>query len=438
FFLADETAARLARAHETFEAWRRRSLSDRAALLQRLAAVIEAGREQAAALMVAEMGKPLAQARGELDKCARLCRHYAEQGPAMLAPELLDLDGARAEIVLRPLGPILAIMPWNFPWWQALRFAVPALLTGNTVLLQHAPNTTGSALAIEHALREAGFPIGCLEALIIDLETSARVIADPRIRGVTLTGSTRAGRAVGELAGRNLKKCVLELGGSDPYLVLADADLEQAARICAWARLQNSGQTCVAAKRFIVCAAVAEEFAQRFEAHMRAAVVGDPMAEGTTVGPMAREDLRAGLHDQVRRSVDAGARLVFGGELPPGPGNFYPVTLLDGVRPGMPAGDEELFGPVAAIMRVQNEEEAIAVANRSEYGLGAAVFSKDRERALTIARDRLEAGVVAVNDFVRSDPRVPFGGVKHSGHGRELGRAGLLEWVNHKTLLIGS
>ncbi|MCA9699411.1 MAG: aldehyde dehydrogenase family protein, partial [Myxococcales bacterium] len=260
FFLADETSARLARAHETFEAWRRRPLSDRAALLQRLASVIEAGREQAAALMVAEMGKPIAQARGELDKCARLCRHYAEQGPAMLAAESLDLDGARAEIVLRPIGPILAIMPWNFPWWQALRFAVPALLAGNTVLLQHAPNTTGSALAIEHALREAGFPIGCLEALIIDLETSAKVIADPRIRGVTLTGSTRAGRAVGELAGRNLKKCVLELGGSDPYLVLADADLEQAAKICAWARLQNSGQTCVAAKRFIVCAAVAEEF----------------------------------------------------------------------------------------------------------------------------------------------------------------------------------
>ncbi|NVB38054.1 NAD-dependent succinate-semialdehyde dehydrogenase [Pseudenhygromyxa sp. WMMC2535] len=436
YFSPAETEARLAQAHERFLSWRRLSVADRADHLRALAKVLRDQADAGAELMADEMGKPLAQGRAEMNKCATLCEHYAEAGPAMLAPESVEVEGATAYVSHQPLGVLLTVMPWNFPWWQALRCAVPALLAGNTVLLQHAANVTGSAFAIEHALRTAGFPQNCLSTLVIDHGATAELIGDPRVVGVSLTGSTRAGKAVGEAAGRYLKKTVLELGGSDPYLILEDADIELAAEICAKARLQNSGQTCVAAKRMIVCAPVADAFCEAFSAALQQAVVGDPHAKSTTVGPMARHDLRDSLHDQVQRSVSAGALLRFGGQLPEGPGAYYPVTLLDNVRPGMPAGDEELFGPVAAIMRVQTEEEAIAVANGSVYGLGAAVFSRDRARAEVIARDRLEAGVCVVNDFVRSDPRMPFGGVKQSGHGHELGRRGLLEWVHSKTVLI--
>lgn len=437
FFQPDETESRLVRARETFELWRSHSVAQRAEHLRALARVLREHQEDAAVLMADEMGKPLAQGRAEIDKCAWLCEHFAEHGEAMLAPEVAATEARRSYVAHQPLGVILAIMPWNFPWWQVLRFAVPALLAGNTVLLKHAPNTIGCAFAIERSLREAGFPIGCFETLVINHDDAAKVIADPRVVGVTLTGSTRAGRAVGEAAGRALKKVVLELGGSDPYLVCGDADLELAAEICVAARLHNSGQTCVAAKRFIVVDTVADEFCERMLARMRAAVVGPPRDPATTVGPLARRDLREALHDQVERSVASGARLLLGGEVPEGPGSFYPPTVLDGVRPGMPAADEELFGPVAAVMRVQNEDEAIAVANTSPYGLGAAIFSRDLERAETIARERLHAGCCFVNAQVRSDPRLPFGGVKQSGHGRELGRAGLLEWVNHKTIWVG-
>ncbi len=436
YFQADETESRLVRARETFEAWRVCSIAKRADRLRALAKILRERSDDDAGLMADEMGKPLAQGRAELEKCAWLCDYYAEHGEAMLAPSEASTDAQRSYVAHEPLGVLLAVMPWNFPWWQVLRFAVPALLAGNTVLLKHADNTIGCGFAIEQALRDAGFPIGCLETLVIDHEAAARVIADDRVAGVTLTGSTRAGRAVGEAAGRALKKVVLELGGSDPYLVCEDAELELAAEVCVAARLQNSGQTCIAAKRWIVVDAVADEFCERVRAHMQAAVVGPPRDEATTVGPLARLDLRDTLHDQVRRSVAAGAQLLLGGELPEGPGAFYPPTLLAGVRPGMPAADEELFGPVAAIMRVQTEDEAIAVANCSPYGLGAAIFSRDVERAERIARERLEAGCVFVNAQVRSDPRLPFGGIKHSGHGRELGRAGLLEWVNHKTVWV--
>jgi succinate-semialdehyde dehydrogenase/glutarate-semialdehyde dehydrogenase len=437
FFEADETESRLVRSRETFERWRSQTIAQRAEHLRALAKVVRERSEDAAGLMADEMGKPLAQGRAELEKCAWLCEHFASEGAVMLAPEPANTDARRSYVAHQPLGVILAIMPWNFPWWQVLRFAIPALLAGNTVLLKHAPNTIGCAFAIERALRDAGFPIGCLETLVIDHDVAAQVIADPRVVGVTLTGSTRAGKAVGEAAGRALKKTVLELGGSDPYLVCGDADVPLAAEICVAARLHNSGQTCVAAKRFIVVDTIADEFCERVVAHMRRAVVGPPREPATTVGPLARHDLRDALHDQVERSVAVGARLLLGGVVPEGPGAFYPPTVLDGVRPGMPAADEELFGPVAAVMRVQNEDEGIAVANASPYGLGAAIFSRDVERAEVIARERLEVGCCFVNAQVRSDPRLPFGGVKQSGHGRELGRAGLLEWVNHKTIWVG-
>ena len=436
FHDADETERRVALVHAGQHEWRARPIAERAALLRSLGAQLRTEREAHAELMVAEMGKPLAQALGEIDKCAWLCEWYADHGPAMLADEPVETDALRSFISYQPLGVILAIMPWNFPWWQALRFAVPALLAGNTVLLKHAPNTTGCGLAIVEAARKAGLPSAVFETLILDNDAIATVIEDPRIAGVSLTGSTRAGRAVGEVAGRSLKKLVLELGGSDPYVVLADADVEHAAEVCVRARLHNSGQTCVAAKRFIVVEAVADRFEAAVVERMKQAVLGPPRAATTTVGPLARLDLRAALHDQVGRSIAAGATLALGGELPEGPGAFYPPTLLTGVEPGMPAAEEELFGPVAAVMRVQTDESALVLANRTAYGLGAVVFTRDLERGERIAREQLEAGCCFVNAQVKSDPRLPFGGIKDSGVGRELGRAGLMEWVNVKTVWV--
>jgi len=436
WFDAQASERCVALAHGAQRSWRTRPLSERAGLLTKLGATIREAREAHAELMTAEMGKPITQALGEIDKCAWLCEYFAEHGPAMLDDQPVETDAERSYVSYQPLGVVVSIMPWNFPWWQALRFAVPALLAGNTVLLKHAPNTTGCGLAIAAALRDAGFPPGCVEPVIVDNDGAAKLIEDPRVAGVTLTGSTRAGRAVGEVAGRSLKKLVLELGGSDPYIVLADADIERAAEICVRARLHNSGQTCVAAKRFIVVDAVAERFEAAILDHLKRAVVGPPRERQTTVGPMARHDLRAELHDQVERSVAAGAKLALGGELPEGPGAFYPVTLLTGVEPGMPAADEELFGPVASLLRVADEERALELANDTPYGLGAAVFTGDLARGEAIARDQLEAGCCFVNAQVKSDPRLPFGGVKASGIGRELGRAGLMEWVNIKTVWV--
>lgn len=434
---ADQSEASLAAVHTRYASWRRRPLEQRAALLAKLGARLRRQRDTSAALMSAEMGKPISQALGEIDKCAWLCEWVAEHGPALLADEPVEADARHSYVSYQPLGPLFAIMPWNFPWWQALRFAAPALLAGNTVLLKHAPNTTGCGLAIAEALREAGFPPGCLETVIVEHERAATIIEDPRIVGVTLTGSTRAGRAVGEVAGRALKKAVLELGGSDPYVILADAELERAAEICAAARLHNSGQTCVAAKRFVVVESVADRFVELVQARMAAAVIGDPRDPATQVGPQARHDLRDALHEQVQRSVAEGAQLVLGGELPEGPGAYYPATLLDHVRPGMVAAREELFGPAAAVMRVADEAEALRVANDTDYGLGAVVFTQDLARGEAIAREQLDAGCCFVNAQVKSDPRLPFGGIKHSGIGRELGRAGMLEWTNVKTVYVG-
>lgn len=437
YFDASQTAAALARVHTGARAWASTSLEQRAAALRSIAALLRARVEPLAALITAEMGKPLAEARAEVQKCALGCEHYATHGPPLLADELIASDAARSYVSARPLGVILAIMPWNFPFWQVFRASIPALLAGNAILLKHADNTLGCAQAIASLVREAGVPAGVVEHAILDHPTTAAVVADPRIAGVTLTGSVRAGRAVAALAGAALKKVVLELGGSDPYVILADAELERAVEICARARLQNSGQTCVAAKRFIVVDAIADAFVERLHARLAATKVGDGRDPATQVGPLARADLRDTLHDQVERSVAAGAELRLGGRVPSGPGHFYPVTLLDHVRPGSPAAVEELFGPVAAVLRARDEADALALANASEFGLGAAVFTRDRSRGEAIARDQLDAGCCFVNDMVRSDPRLPFGGIKHSGFGRELGRAGLLEWVNLKTVWVG-
>jgi succinate-semialdehyde dehydrogenase/glutarate-semialdehyde dehydrogenase len=384
-----------------------------------------------------EMGKPVTQALAEVEKCAGAVDFYAEHGARFLADEVPpEAPAGRAFVTYQPLGVVLAIMPWNFPYWQAFRAAAPALLAGNVLLLKHASNTTGCALAIEQVFRRAGLPAGVFQTLPVGSAHLDPVIRDPRVRGVTLTGSTEAGRKVAAAAGAALKKTVLELGGSDPYVVLADADLEPAAEICAAARLINSGQSCIAAKRFIVVARVRKKFEALFVERMAARRVGDPRVTATDVGPLAREDLRAELHAQVRRSLRCGARLLLGGRLPSGPGCYYPPTVLADVRPGMPAFDEELFGPVAAIVEAKDEADAIRLANDTPFGLGAAVFTRNRRRGERIARGQLDAGLAFVNDFVRSQPALPFGGVKDSGFGRELSVAGIREFVNIKTVVV--
>jgi succinate-semialdehyde dehydrogenase/glutarate-semialdehyde dehydrogenase len=437
-FDVTRTEAALVQAHTRQREWAAIGVERRATLLHALGQGLRARLDECAGLIADEMGKPLAQGRAEIEKCAWLCEYIAEHGPAMLVDEPADTDALRSYASPQPLGVILAIMPWNFPFWQVVRAGVPALLAGNAIVLKHAEATLGCALLLETIVREAGVPEGVLGNLIVDHAATAAVISDPRIAGVTLTGSVRAGRTVAALAGRALKKVVLELGGSDPYVVLADADLELAAKVCVRARLTNGGQSCVAAKRFIVVESVATTFTQLVIDELQAAKVGDPRDPDTTVGPMARVDLRDELHSQVERSVAAGAKLRLGGQVPAGPGAFYPVTLLDEVRPGMPAADEELFGPVAAILHATDEAHAIEIANASEFGLGAVVFTRDLARGEAIARDRFAAGCCFVNEQVRSDPRLPFGGIKASGHGRELGRAGLYEWVNLKTVWVGS
>ncbi|MCA9721519.1 MAG: NAD-dependent succinate-semialdehyde dehydrogenase, partial [Gemmatimonadetes bacterium] len=353
-----------------------------------------------------------------------------------LDPEVVATDAGRSYVAYRPLGIVFAVMPWNFPFWQVFRFAAPALMGGNAGLLKHAANVPGCALAIEDVFRDAGFPAGLFRTLLISHQQSKAVIRNRAVAAVTLTGSTRAGKAIAKEAGAQLKKCVLELGGSDPYLILEDADLDLAVEACATSRLINSGQSCIAAKRFLVVPSVREAFERKLVDRMRRAVVGDPLLEETTVGPQARVDLRDDLHAQVEASVAKGARLLLGGTVPPGPGAFYPPTVLTDVKRGMPAYSEELFGPVAAIIPVKDEAAAIKVANDSIYGLGAAVFTTDAARGERIAADRLEAGSCFVNAFVKSDPRLPFGGIKQSGFGRELARHGLLEFQNAKTVYV--
>ena len=418
-----------------YQDWRRRPYAERAGRMRQASRLLREQKTEYARIMALEMGKPLKQGEGEAEKCAWVCDYYAEHAERFLADEPRETDASKAFVRFDPIGPVLAIMPWNFPFWQVFRFAAPALMAGNAGLLKHAPNVTRCALGIEAIFQEAGFPEGLFRALILSNEAAATVIADPRVRAVTLTGSDRAGSQVAEQAGRHLKKTVLELGGSDPFIVLEDADVALAARTAAEARLLNSGQSCIAAKRFIVVEPVADRFLDAFVAAMRTRRMGDPLAPDTQIGPQARQDLRANLHRQVEASVRRGAQLVLGGTLPEGPGFYYAPTVLAAVAEGMPAFDEEVFGPVAAVIRVKDESQAVRVASASRYGLGASVWTADSARGERLARE-LEAGSVFVNGLVKSDPRLPFGGIKRSGYGRELSEYGLKEFVNIKTVWV--
>ncbi len=433
---AGEVGQKVDAAAQAFAGWSRTPIAERARLLPRLAEVLEANKEKYARLMTAEMGKPIREARAEIEKCAWACRYYAEHGPAFLDDEIVKTDAHKALVAFRPLGVVLAVMPWNFPFWQVLRFAIPSLLAGNTAVLKHASNVPGSALAIEEALREAGLPAGAFSTLLIPSGMVGDVIRHGAVRAVTLTGSNAAGRAIASTAGANLKKSVLELGGSDPFVVLEDADLDKAAEAGAASRLFNTGQACIAAKRFIVIDGVAGKFEEKLAERLLARKMGDPTDETVALGALARVDLRDELHEQVERSLKVGARNILGGAVPNEPGAFYPATILDNVHKGMPAFDEELFGPVASIIRAKDEEEALKIANDSPFGLGAAVFTEDRKRGERIAKEHFEAGVCFVNDFVKSDPRLPFGGIKESGYGRELGIFGIREFTNIKTVVV--
>ncbi|MCK4771769.1 MAG: NAD-dependent succinate-semialdehyde dehydrogenase [Candidatus Latescibacteria bacterium] len=431
-----EVEEQIGRTHEAFLSWRETSFGYRSELVAKAGGILRERKEDYARLMTAEMGKPIAEARAEIEKCAWVCDYYAENTEAFLTPETVVTTASRSYVTFQPLGVVLAIMPWNFPFWQVLRFGAPALMAGNAALLKHAPSTPGCALAIEGILQEAGFPEDLFKSLLVGVEHVEAIIEHPLVRAVTLTGSTRAGREVAKKAGEMLKKTVLELGGNDPYIILEDADLESAIEACATARLINSGQSCIAAKRIIVLQSQKEQLEKALVDEMSGWKMGDPMEEDTRIGPIARMDLRDNLHRQVKESVEKGARLLVGGELPEGHGTFYPVTVLTDVAKGMPAYEEELFGPVAAIIGVGDEAEALEVANDTVYGLGAAVFTGDLAKGEQIAAEKLEAGSCFVNDFVRSDPRLPFGGIKDSGYGRELSSFGIREFVNIKTVYI--
>lgn len=408
--------------------WKKTPVAARAALLSELARLLELEAKDHAALMSREMGKPFREAVAEIKKCALTARHFAEHGPTMLGVEPVQTDAHRSEVRHDPLGVILAIMPWNFPFWQVFRFGLPALLAGNAILLKHAPATMGSAAAIESLVRRAGAPRGLLQNLPLEVDEVGRLIADPRVAAVTLTGSTLSGRAVAAQAGAALKPCVLELGGSDAFIVMPSVDLEYVVKEAVRARVQNNGQSCIAAKRFFVHAAVYDVFVSRFVEQLAALKVGDPMDESVDLGPLASRAARERLQAQVERAVEAGGRILIGGRPQSGPGFFYPPTVLEGVPVEAAVAREELFGPVAMVWKVENVDEALRLANDSPYGLSASVWTRDEDEA-TRAVTELEVGSVFVNGMPRSDPRLPFGGLKESGFGRELGRAGLLAFT---------
>ncbi len=433
----NEVDDRLASSASAFALWRTTALKERIAMLERVSASLDRRKEELALLMASEMGKPLGQGKSEIEKCSWVCRYYAENAEELLARKFVTTDVSSSYICYSPIGVLLAIMPWNFPFWQVFRVAAPNLLLGNTLILKHALNVPGCARAIESVFDDAGLAPGCFTTVFVRNDDVAKIISDGRVSGVTLTGSTRAGKAVAAVAGKHLKKTVLELGGSDPYIVLADAELQSAVEACITSRLINSGQSCIAAKRFIVVKNVSQEFTEMCCAMMREKVVGSPLVESTDVGPLARDDLRVILHKQVEASREAGAKVLLGGSIQGGPGFFYPCTVLADVVPGMPAFDEELFGPVASIIVARDTRHALDLANSNVYGLGGALFTGDVEAGKQLAELRLDVGSCAINTYVRSDPRLPFGGIKQSGYGRELGVEGIREFANVKTVLVG-
>jgi succinate-semialdehyde dehydrogenase/glutarate-semialdehyde dehydrogenase len=432
----DEISALIDAAHLTYRVWRTTGFSQRKQTMLKMAGLLKQKKDDFALLMANEMGKPISSGRAEIDKCAWLCEHYAEQAESYLKSRSIKTEMKKTMVCYQPLGVIFAIMPWNFPFWQVFRFAVPTLMAGNAAILKHAPVSTGTGNRIAELFLEAGFPEHLFQHFILDNELAAKVIAHHNIAAVTLTGSERAGSIVAAHAGSYLKKAVLELGGNDPYLVLHDADLDLAANCIVTSRLNNCGQVCIAAKRIIAVESVREELITKINALMANYKMGNPLDINTNLGPMARDDLRRTLHEQVLKSIKLGAKLIVGGEIPNCKGFYYPPTLLVNVHKGMPAFDEELFGPVIAIISADDEAQAIQLANLSPYGLGAAVFTRDLVRGEYIAQYEIEAGACFVNAFVASDPRVPFGGIKRSGFGRELSREGILEFVNTKTVAI--
>ncbi|MBW6479081.1 MAG: NAD-dependent succinate-semialdehyde dehydrogenase [Bacteroidales bacterium] len=422
--------------HNTWHQWKQTSFAERAALMQKAADVLLEEKEKHARLMVLEMGKTMKQAVAEVEKCAACCSYYAENAEAFLSNEEIETDAYASYIAYNPLGIVLAVMPWNFPFWQVFRFAAPALMAGNAALLKHASNVMGCAMAIEEVFQKAGFPENIFRTLRIPGKEVAHVIENPHVKAVTLTGSVGAGSAVAQKAGEMIKKTVLELGGSDPYIVLEDADLEYAAETCITSRLINGGQSCIAAKRFIIVEEVYEKFESLFLEKMKSKKMGDPFAEDSDLGPQAQENLRDELNGQVQKSIEKGAKCLLGGYIPDQKGAWYPPTVLVDVQPGMPAYHEELFGPVAALIRAKDEIDAIRIANDSVFGLGAAVFTSNIPHGQKIAEEKLNAGCCFVNDFVKSNPRVPFGGINESGYGRELSYLGIREFVNVKTVWV--
>ncbi len=422
--------------HQEFNRWKKTSFAERSAKMKKAAEILRKRKDEFANLMTLEMGKPVLQSKGEVDKCAWVCDYFAESGEEFMRDQDIKTESSKSYIRYEPLGVILAIMPWNFPFWQVFRFAAPNLMAGNAGVLKHSSNVMGCALAIENIFKEAGFPEGLFRSLIISSKKVEAVIKDKRIAGVTLTGSVPAGKAVAASAGSVLKKTVMELGGSDPYIILEDADLETAAEICVNARLINNGQSCIAAKRFIIVEPVYDQFRDLFIKKMFSKKMGDPFNEEVNLGPQARNDLRDDLHRQVKECTSKGAELSLGGEIPKLLGAFYPATVLENVKPGMPAYEDELFGPVAALIKVKDTAEAVKTANDTTFGLGAAVFTGDVKKGERLAAEELNAGCCFVNDSVKSDPRLPFGGIKESGYGRELSLIGMHEFLNVKTVVV--
>ena len=432
----EEVKVIISNVNSAYQEWRLTSFSHRTQLMKNVAEILQDRKEDLGRFMTLEMGKPFSQAVAETNKCASVCEYYADNAEKILENQIIETDASKSYVAYRPIGIVLAVMPWNFPFWQVLRFAAPALMAGNVGVLKHASNVQGCALEIEKIFQDAGFPKNVFRTLVIGSKDVKEVIENPHVKAVTLTGSTPAGKAVASQAGAVLKKTVLELGGSDPYIILEDADLDQAITACMIGRFLNTGQSCIAAKRFIVIESILNEFRTKLLEAMKTQKWGDPFDEDVNVGPMVNIWSRDEVHEQVTASIEKGADLLVGGIIPDVEGAFYPATLLDNVRPGMPAFDDEIFGPVASIISVNNEEEAIQLANQTSFGLGGAVFTKDIERGEKIAANDIEAGCCFVNDFVRSDPRLPFGGIKESGYGRELSEAGIREFTNMKTVYI--